>query len=213
MDFSTKFKKTYYYFLIPISFAIGFFFITNFFPIKENNRPSQQIIKDLESPCRGLVSKKSLKKQKQVVSSKRADQINQLVEHPIDWIFKDIKGETFDLYCYRGRKRVIINLWATWCPPCIKELPSLSMLADKAVKDILIFAITTESLEVVNPFIQKSFSDLSQHLKIVKISSEELKKYFPSDSLPITYLFNKKGKLENKIIGDRDWLEMGLIQK
>ncbi len=210
MNFFIKSKKRFlFYFFL----GLGFLFTINFYHIRDQNDPSLQGVKNLKSPCRGLVSKKSLKKQKKIIFSKRADQLNQLMETPIDWIFKDIKGDSFDLYCYRGKKGVVINLWATWCPPCIKELPSLSALADKAVKDFLVIAITTESLEVVNPFIQKSFSDLSERLKIVRMSPEELSEYFPQDSLPVTYLFARNGKLKSKIMGDRNWLNMGLIKK
>ena len=56
------------------------------------------------------------------------------MDKPIDMVFKDIHADVIDLYCLRNKKTLIINFWATWCPPCIEELPALSQLAEKHKK-------------------------------------------------------------------------------
>ncbi len=223
MVFFIRSKKNIILFLSFALIVLGFLYfifyqsLFGFFEIQKSffsKKKSQGHVfsSNLKSPCRDLTGKGELKKQKAILFSNRVDRLNELMETPIDWIFKNIKGEVFDLYCYRGKKRILINLWATWCPPCIEELPSLSALAEQT-KNILVIAVTTESLEVVNSFIQKSFPDLSESLQIVRVSKEELNQYFIPDSLPVTYLFNKEGKLESKILGARNWQEMSFTQQ
>lgn len=165
---------------------------------------SSQKISMLKSPCRGLIQNlKNHDSQKQ-----RLNLLTHLMENPIDMVVQDIRGEVIDLYCYRGRKKVLINLWATWCAPCIEELPSLSLLSQKFSQNLLVLAITTEPAERVHAFLQKAFSDLSPNLKIVNINLKLKNRYFPEDSLPVTYIFDQKGRLENKVIGSQDWMQV-----
>ena len=194
-------KKSIYSISILLIGLVGYFFIKNF--------NSSTPVTTIKSPCRGFIDKK-INSQKKIIISKRIDQLNALMELPIDWIFKDIKGEVIDLYCYRDQKKILINLWATWCASCIEEMSSLSQLADTTISDLLVVAITTEPLKEVQTFIDNSFSDLSNHFKIVSVSSMELDQYFFQDSIPTTYIFSKKGLLENKILGSKDWLKINI---
>ena len=143
----------------------------------------------------------------------RLAMLNRLAEQPLDWIIEDINGKVIDFYCYRGKARLALNLWATWCPPCIEELPSLSRLAQKSAGSVLIAAISTEPKEKVRRFIQKSFPDLSARLRIAVLSAAELGAFFPEDPLPVTYLFNKEGKLAHKAAGPRKWDTPDLMEQ
>ncbi len=131
----------------------------------------------------------------------------------MDWIIKDINGEVIDFYCYRGKARLLVNLWATWCPPCIEELPSLSRLARKTAGSLLIAAVSTEPEGEVRRFIQRSFPHLSHHLKIAVLPAEQLKAYFPEDRLPVTYLFSGDGRLERKFAGPKKWDDPNLTRQ
>ena len=136
-------------------------------------------------------------------STHRLNKIESLTEHPINWAVQDINGKT--VVIKEGYKSLVINLWATWCPPCIEELPSLSDLAEKLGRNGLVVAVSTEPLKKVKKFIKTSFPDLSPRLKIVSLTKEERNRFFPPDSLPVTYLFNQKGLLVEKVIGAKDW--------
>lgn len=173
--------------------------------LQKNTLALQKNIQSFKSPCREMTNKDIFQKNKSKLT--RVNKLNRLMEQPIDWMFKDIKGEVIDLYCYRNKKKVLINLWATWCPPCIEELPSLSQLSGQSSQYLATIAITTEPLGIVKKFISESFSDLNPQLKIVKMTPEQLSRYFPKDSLPTSYIFNQQGQLEDKIIGARDWLK------
>ena len=163
------------------------------------------------SPCRGgapldEAPRKAGSGQKAAAEGGRPSRLallDRLADQPLDWIIQDINGEAVDFACYRGKARVVINLWATWCPPCIEELPALARLAQKS--GILAAAVSTEPEAKVRQFIEKSFPGLSRHLKIAAVSAEEQKALFPEDPLPVTYLFNKEGKLAMKASGPRAW--------
>ena len=136
-------------------------------------------------------------------SARRLNKIVSLTEQPINWTVRDIEGKT--LVIKGTDQKLVVNLWATWCPPCIEELPSLSDLAEKLGPKGLVVALSTEPLEKVKRFIETSFPDLSPHLKIVSVAAEEQSRFFPLDNLPVTYLFNQKGLLIKKVIGAKDW--------
>lgn len=180
---------------------------------QEKKTTTNYNLSNLKSPCRELTKKDlflKIEKEGEIVKPRSSmKKINTLMSNPIDWMVQSTDGQVLDLYCYRNKK-VFINLWATWCPPCIEELPSLSDFAEKNSQQILVIAVTTEPLKTVTRFIDKSFSDLSKNLKIVQISPEELEHYFPTASLPATYIFNKKGLLEERILGAYDWLQYSL---
>ena len=77
----------------------------------------------------------------------------------------------------------------------------------------MVVAISTEPLQTITNFLNKSFFDLSPQLKIVQMTQEDKLKHFSEDSLPVTYIFNKKGFLKAKELGSRDWLNKNLIQQ
>ena len=151
-------------------------------------------------------------RKKTSIKSKRQNQLEKLRNTPLDLVVEDIRGEMWDLYCYREKKNLVINLWATWCPPCVEELFSLSQLAEKAKKETLVLALSTEPKETLSRFIKRAFPDLGSSLKIVSLPEEKLQKYFPKDLLPVTYIFNKKGKLVQKEMGARDWNQKNLLE-
>lgn len=142
----------------------------------------------------------------------RRDQMSKLKNEPLDLVVQDIKGKTWDLYCYRGQKHLIINLWATWCSPCVEELLSLSHFAEKTKENTVVIALSIESPETVFKFIKKAFPDLKKSLKIASLPEKKLRTYFPEDPLPVTYIFNKEGRLSKKIGGARNWNKREMIE-
>ena len=163
----------------------------------------------ITTPCRTVFPKS----EKNLKNLMRIEKLNQLMNKPIDWFFEDIYGQMIDFYCLRDRKILIVNFWATWCPPCVKELSSLSRLAEKNKNKIFVVALSTEDKQSIVNFVTQSFSDLSPQLKWVYISKKNKAQYFPEDLLPVTYIFNKQGLLKAKELGARDWSDKRLVQQ
>ena len=142
----------------------------------------------------------------------KIEKINELKNNPIKWVLKEKTGEIIKFSSYRGNKSIVVNLWASWCAPCIEELPALFKLAQKTKSHNVVLAVTTEPLDKINQFLQNSFPELDSQIKFIVLNKKEKEKYFFQEALPVTYLFNKKGYLDRKVIGAKNWSNSYWIQ-
>lgn len=110
----------------------------------------------------------------------------------------EINGNPLELTEYRG-KAVFINFWATWCKPCIQEMPTLVKAQDKFRSDNIVFLYASnEEPEQIEKFKKKHSFDF-HYVRIDNL--EELN----IQALPTTYIFNADGKLEFSEAGFRNW--------
>ncbi|OGT16652.1 MAG: thioredoxin [Gallionellales bacterium RIFOXYB12_FULL_54_9] len=109
-----------------------------------------------------------------------------------DFVLQDMQGKTQRLSDYRG-KWVLVNFWATWCPPCLNELPELDALhkAHKD-KDLAVIGIAMEyaSAKVVSNFVKKH----GLSYPIVLGNSKILAQIGDLEVLPTSYLYNPNGE-------------------
>ena len=121
---------------------------------------------------------------------------------PIDFELTTMTGETVRLG-ELGNKTVFINFWATWCPPCVEEMPSLRRLAQRLQKnpDFVFLAISTdEEWGVVRRFFDREPAPFP-----VLLDAEGLlAKRYGTTKFPETYIV-QDGELVGHIIGPRDW--------
>ena len=121
--------------------------------------------------------------------------------------FLDLRNKKVDLSLYKGKK-IIINYWATWCSPCIREMPSL-MRAQEILKNhnYTFLLVSDEKLSKISKFKKEKKYNLS-FLKSVN-SNETFGIY----SLPTSYIFNEKGMKIETIIGTLVWDSEQTIKK
>lgn len=129
------------------------------------------------------------------------EKFNTKVSAP-DFTLRDLGGNTVRLQDLRG-KVVFLNFWATWCPPCRLEMPTMEQLhREFADQGLVILAVNfRESQDDVRSFVK-------QHgLTFTTLLDEEEKAFglYRAWSLPTTYLINKNGEIVGKVIGYRDW--------
>ena len=104
------------------------------------------------------------------------------------------------LASYRG-KVVLVNFWATWCGPCIVEMPSLLALHHEQ-PDLVILAVSVdEDPDAYKEFIARRHVDLIT----VRDPSESAAKLFHTDMWPETYVIDRKGVIRSKFVGAQDW--------
>lgn len=118
---------------------------------------------------------------------------------------KDLGGQAFDLKSYEG-KIVILNFWASWCAPCIEEVPSLIKLVNEFKGEVQLIAISGDSSREDIDVFMKSFPELKgAHIKIVWDEDRSLMKQFQVARLPESLVLNKEHKLAKKLVGSIDW--------
>lgn len=115
------------------------------------------------------------------------------------WHLVDAKGQRVTLEDYKG-KIIFINFWATWCPPCIAEMPSMQKLyADYQDKIVFLF-VTTDSFERANAFMSKENLTLPIYQSVTNPPLE-----MESSTIPATYLIDKQGNVIVAKIGTANW--------
>jgi len=118
--------------------------------------------------------------------------------------FQDSNGKTIDLGAFKG-KVVLLNVWATWCGPCIHELPALNRLQKKfADSDFVVLpvSIDTKGLSVVKPFYDRLKLD---NLKMYSDANAAMRVFFPVDVVPANFIINRDGMLVSFLRSYIDW--------
>ena len=104
--------------------------------------------------------------------------------------FTDSSGKKLTLSAYKG-KWVLINFWATWCPPCLKEIPDLVSLYESR-KDVMVIGIAMDYRDPKT--VMKFVNSLSISYPIVLGDKRIASQIGPVSMLPTTYLFDPEGK-------------------
>jgi cytochrome c biogenesis protein CcmG/thiol:disulfide interchange protein DsbE len=101
---------------------------------------------------------------------------------------------------YRG-KVVLLNFWATWCPPCIEEMPGLVALHHDR-PDLAILAVSIdEDPDAYSRFLVRRHVDLIT----VRDPDQTAAKLYHTEGWPETYIIDRNGVIRRKIVGDPDW--------
>lgn len=120
-----------------------------------------------------------------------------------NFTFPGLDGKMVSLTDYRG-KVVFLNIWATWCGPCKEEMPSMERLY-KALKgedfEILAVSIDTLGAKVVAPFMKEYGLGFPALLD----TGGTIQRLYGTTGIPETFIINREGIIEQKIIGSRDW--------
>ncbi len=118
--------------------------------------------------------------------------------------FRDAAGREISLRDFRGRV-VVLNFWATWCAPCIHEMPSLDRLAARfADRPFALVALNEdrEGAEVAAPFIEKLGL---RHTALYTDPGGAVQRAFEVRSLPTTIVFDAHGREVGRLVGPADW--------
>lgn len=112
----------------------------------------------------------------------------------------DANGKIWSLKDLVGRP-VLLNFWATWCAPCVEEMPSLEALATQVGKDAVVLAVSVDDdWAAVRRFFPKGTP-----LSVVWDESKEVPKRFGTDKYPETFLIDAAGKLRHYFVNKRKW--------
>lgn len=117
----------------------------------------------------------------------------------VDFSLKDVEGKTHHLADYRG-KWVLVNYWATWCPPCLEEIPELVLFhEDHKDKDAVVIGINFEKIKIKK---LKTFIDENFIVYPVLLSEPSaVGPLGPVTGLPTSFLISPEGELVATKIG------------
>lgn len=125
-----------------------------------------------------------------------------------------LEGGTVSLQELRG-KVVMLNIWATWCPPCLREMPSMQRVYEKHRENGLeIVAVAVDDLPgtrqddgrvegLVSDFVDR----LGVTFPVVLDPSGNTERLFDTEYLPTTVLIDREGRIRAKEVGGREWDE------
>lgn len=125
-------------------------------------------------------------------------------------IFQDLTGEAVSLESKAGGKPVVLNIWATWCPPCVKELPYLADL-HKSGEFYVVAVSTDRAAETITNFLEAhKLTDLPVLWDpLGKISRNEIS----ATQLPITYILDASLTIKGIEAGEREWNHPQMVEK
>jgi len=116
-----------------------------------------------------------------------------------DFTLKDLNGKKYTLSALRG-KIVLVNFWATWCPPCRKEMSDLDLIyTHYQAQGLVVLSLSSE-----NPFTMNSFTtQMGYHPPVLIDDGGKVAKQFHVDGLPRNFVFDRDGKLVAQAIDMR----------
>ena len=104
-----------------------------------------------------------------------------------------------------GGKVLVLNFWATWCPPCIQEMPSLNRFAQEmASAGVVVLGVSVDKNEqTYKKFLQQA----GLAFETARDPEADISADYGSFMWPETYIINAQGKVVEKYVGDRDWTD------
>ena len=125
-----------------------------------------------------------------------------------NFTLRDDAGKVVALADFRG-KIVVLNFWATWCAPCVDEMPSLKRLTEKyADKGVQVVGVSLdEDPDAYREFLTKNQITFLTLRNPSRTASEE----YGTFKLPETYIISRDGRLLNKIIGAANWTSQEML--
>jgi len=119
-----------------------------------------------------------------------------------DWTLHDLDGQPVSFSKYQG-KAVFLNIWATWCGPCVREMPSIARLANSPrLKDKNIEFVCVsidDSIEAPRRFV------VGKEWPMTVLHASSLPRMFLTDGIPATFILSPDGNLVSTTIGGQEW--------
>jgi thiol-disulfide isomerase/thioredoxin len=119
---------------------------------------------------------------------------------PEDWAVTDLDGKELTMRQLRG-KVVFLNQWATWCGPCVHEMPSIQALYESLRgQDIAFVILSNEQPDTVKSFVKKRGWSLP-----VYVVAEGVPPVLQTRLIPVTFVINRRGEVIFRQEGSMDW--------
>lgn len=132
------------------------------------------------------------------------------VKNNADFSLPDLDGKMHTLSDYKG-KAVLVTFWASWCLPCLQEMPSMSRLAD-ALNDNN-FEIVSINISDKPRRIRETLRRLKLNLLVLQDINSKIYKSWGGRILPTSYVVDHTGDIRYQVIGPMEWDDADVVSK
>lgn len=119
-----------------------------------------------------------------------------------NWPMEDLSAQPVQFSRFKG-KTVFLNIWATWCGPCVGEMPSIARLAANPKfqgKDVVFVCVSVDdTLDAVKSFVR------DKNWPMTVLHTADLPPVFRTDGIPATFIISPAGKIVAAEVGSSDW--------
>jgi len=119
-----------------------------------------------------------------------------------------LNGDTLRLADLHG-KVVVLNVWATWCAPCVREMPALQRLYDRLGPEGLeVVAVSVDgTFELASGTVQAFVDDFGLTFAVLHDPTGRIERLFGVNGYPMTIVIDAEGRIRQKVLGERAWDE------
>jgi len=128
-----------------------------------------------------------------------------------DFELMDMDEEKKKLSDYRG-KVVLLNFWATWCPPCIREMPSMERLHQQINAEEFEVIAVNQMEDADEVFAFTGQLEIDPTFEILFDTTSEVSQAYAVRGLPTTYLIDKQGKIRYRAVGGREFYNPEVVR-
>ncbi len=123
------------------------------------------------------------------------------------WSLDDLDGNKVQLSDFRGRT-IFLNIWATWCGPCLLEMPSIEALAkNPRLKDVVFLGVSAEDVDTLKEFF------VGRETKLTILSSLDTPPaMYITQGIPATFIIAPEGRIAAAYVGAADWDEPEVVE-
>lgn len=123
------------------------------------------------------------------------------------WMLHDLDGTPVEFSRFRG-KTVFLNIWATWCPPCVAELPAIANLARAPGLDQVAFVCVAidQDPETVRRFLR------GKDLPMTVLHAEDRPDVFTTRGIPATFIISPDGRIAASTLGSAEWDDPSVVE-
>ena len=115
-------------------------------------------------------------------------------------------SQTLQLSSYRG-KVVVLNFWATWCPPCIEEIPSLNQLQREMPQLVVLGVSVDEDGDAYRQFLTEHQIDFTT----IRDPARRINALYGTKKFPESYVIDRNGQIRRKFISAQDWTSPEIV--